>query len=321
MNLKFYVFAVLLLGFCHFRSTGQQIAPSIIPKPSQIELTKGSFNLSGDTKLYTNTIPSNAASFFAALIKQSTGYKLSVSKATSNAVNKGIYLFVDKNFADTVRGAYSLEVTTNTVVARAADDIGLFYAAQTIRQLLPATIEGTKKVANARWEIPALKINDTPRFQWRGYMLDVSRTFYGVDVIKKYLDILALYKLNVFHFHLTDDQGWRVEIKKHPELTSAKATTFGPTSNQPKERSGYYTQSHIKEIVSYASERNIDIVPEIDVPGHNWPIVITNPQLGTNDMLKPDYVISFIDSYSHWGFQYTPNPLDPTKEEVYTFLG
>ncbi len=321
MRLKFRYPIFLLLLLCYFKSNSQQSAINIIPKPASLIANNGFFMLVASTKIYTNKDALPVATFLSVLAKQSTGYKLAITKIETNEVNNGINLIIDKNFADTTKGAYELDITPTKVVAKAADNIGLFYAAQTIRQLLPAAFESTTLVKNIPWQIPALKVKDTPRFQWRGYMKDVSRTFYTVEVIKKYLDIMALYKLNVFHFHLTDDQGWRIEIKKHPELTSTKATVFGETSKQPKERSGFYTQAQIKDILAYANQRFITIVPEIDVPGHCWPMVITNPQLGTNNNLKPDYVISFMDSYSHWGFQYTPNPLDPTKEEVYDFLG
>jgi len=151
-------------------------------------------------------------------------------------------------------------------------------------------------------------------------MKDVSRTFYSVDVLKKYIDVLALYKINTLHLHLTDDQGWRLEIKKYPELTDAKTTVFDARHGQPVERSGFYTQAQIKELVGYAQLRHITIVPEIDVPGHCWPVILTHPELGTNTRVTPDYVFPFNDSWGYWGAQFTPNPLDPTKQDVYTFL-
>ena len=318
MKIKVFRLSIVIL-LLQTLCFAQQSTISIIPKPVSLTAGEGFFNLTKNTKIYSNKNSLPIASFFNALTKQSTGYNLSIATNGVNDVKNGIHLIIDKNFTDTISGAYTLEITTNTIVAKASDNIGLFYAVQSIRQLLPASFESSALV-KGKWQIPVLTIQDAPRFQWRGYMKDVSRTFYSVDVIKKYLDVMALYKLNVFHFHLTDDQGWRIEIKKHPELTSTKATIFGETSKQPKERSGFHTQAQIKDIVHYASERFITIVPEIDVPGHCWPMVITNPNLGTNKTLKPDYVVSFMDSYAQWGFQYTPNPLDPTKEEVYTFL-
>jgi hexosaminidase len=138
--------------------------------------------------------------------------------------------------------------------------------------------------------------------------------------MKKYMDVMALYKLNVLHLHLTDDQGWRIEIKKYPKLTSPKTTVFDQSSNQPAERSGFYTQDQIHDLVKYAAARNITIIPEIDVPGHSWPTVLAYPELGVNQNRKPDYIFPFLDSWSHWGNQFTPNTLDPTNEKVYEFL-
>ncbi|MFT3904437.1 MAG: beta-N-acetylhexosaminidase [Niabella sp.] len=293
---------------------------NIIPRPSSVIKGSGYFTLSPSVKVYHSDDALAVASFLTTIINTSTGYKIQSARTSVHKSGRGIYLLSSKDFADTTKGAYTLDITPTSIVARAADNTGLFYAVQSIRQLLPPAIESNKTVNGISWKIPAAQISDAPRFQWRGYMQDVSRTFYGVDVIKKYLDIMALYKMNTFHFHLTDDQGWRIEIKKHPELTAEKATVFGKSSKQPAYRSGYYTQQQIKDIVAYAAARHITIVPEIDVPGHCWPIVITHPTLATNKNLAPDYVISFMDSYNYWGFQYTPNPLDPTKEEVYSFL-
>lgn len=131
---------------------------------------------------------------------------------------------------------------------------------------------------------------------------------------------MALYKMNTFHWHLTDDQGWRIEIKKYPKLTSEQTTVFHRTENQPAERSGFYTQEQIKEVVAYARERKITIVPEIDVPGHSWPTILAYPQLGVNKNSYPYFVFPFVSSWGYWGNQFTPNTLDPSKEEVYTFL-
>ncbi|CCH00082.1 beta-hexosaminidase [Fibrella aestuarina BUZ 2] len=298
----------------------QQASIAIIPKPLHVTNGPGRFTVAANTTIYASKGAMPEASFLLALLKQSTGYPLRAVTTSSGNVQTGIALLLVTNVADTTKGAYTLDVTAKAVVARAADRAGLFNAIQSIRQLLPAAVEHETPVTNVAWTIPELHISDRPQFQWRGYMQDVSRTFYSLDVLKKYLDIMALYKMNVFHLHLTDDQGWRIQLKNHPELTSKKTTVFGESSQQPAERSGYYTQADIRELIAYAEARHITIVPEIDVPGHCWPIIITHPELGVNQRTHPDYVISFMDSYSYWGAQYTPNTLDPTKEAVYTFL-
>ena len=196
---------------------------------------------------------------------------------------------------------------------------GLFYGAQTLTQLMPPEVVGKEKL-EGDITVPSLQINDKPRFQWRGYMKDVSRTFYSVDVLKKYIDIMSLYKMNTLHLHLTDDQGWRVEIKKYPRLTSEKATHYPVQFGQPEGRSGFYTQEELKDLVAYAAARHVQIVPEIDVPGHCWPVLINYPELAVNDSFYPDYVMPFCETYHVWGHQFTPNTLDPSNEKVYQFL-
>lgn len=297
----------------------QEVSVHIIPKPLSIVQDKGFFQLGPSTKIISSPEAVPVASLFADMLKRGAGMKLSIQRKAKASKNT-IHLIVSKDFPDTVKGAYTLQITPEKVTATARTREGIFYAVQSLRQLLPPAVEKEDGAKLLDIKIPALYIKDAPRFGWRGYMQDVSRTFYGMEVMKKYLDVMALYKLNTLHFHLTDDQGWRIEIKKHPALTSEKTTTFPAKHGQPSERSGYYTQAQLKELIAYAAERNITIVPEIDVPGHCWPIIISYPELGVNKKRDPDYVIPFMDSWSYWGFQFTPNPLDPTKEAVYTFL-
>lgn len=293
---------------------------SIIPQPASIQKGTGGFLIGPATTIFYNKEAAGTASFLAELLRKPTGYQLPLKLTTSHNGQHGIYLLINNRFADSTSGAYSLDVTSKAIIVQAKNHIGLFYAIQSLRQLLPPAIENNMVQGNTQWIVPALIIRDAPFYQWRGYMQDVSRTFYGVEIMKKYMDVMALYKMNILHLHLTDDQGWRIEIKKYPELTSTKTTVFDARHGQPAERSGYYTQTDIKELVNYAAKRHITIVPEIDVPGHCWPVILTHPELGVNKTTKPDYVFPFLDSWSYWGFQFTPNPLDPTREEVYTFL-
>lgn len=292
---------------------------NIIPQPVSTIPGTGHFTLTPASEIFATPDASQVADLLSATLRQSTGYSLRTGRYIK-AKNHSISLITVKNFADTIKGAYSLDVTTSAIVAKAASKEGLFNAVQTIRQLFPPAAESSTVVSETRWTAPVVQIRDAPRFGWRGYMKDVSRTFYGMEVMKKYMDVMALYKINVLHLHLTDDQGWRIAIKKYPELTSPKTTVFEPRHNQPAERSGYYTQEQIRELVAYAAARNITIVPEIDVPGHCWPIIITHPELGVNKITQPDYVFPFNDSWGYWKHQFTPNPLDPTREDVYTFL-
>ena len=295
---------------------------NIIPKPSSIVQQEGVFEFGKQTVLYApinNNEVKTVADFLIEMLKPVTKVTHQPEGKKGKRKNKEIVFKIDPALKAEGEEAYKLTVTKKGIMIEAADSKGLFYGVQTLRQLLPAEIE-RENVAKMKWTIPCLAITDHPRFSWRGFMLDVSRTFYNVDVVKKYLDVMALYKLNVFHFHLTDDQGWRIEIKKYPELTAPKATVFDARFNQPAERSGYYTQDQLHDLVKYALDRNITIVPEIDLPGHSWPVIITYPELGSNNKLDPPYIFPFLASWGIWGNQFTPNILDPTNEKVYEFL-
>lgn len=290
---------------------------SIIPKPLSVTTHTGKFEFNPTTPIYYHPQAQAPISIFTAQLASSTGIKAKISPLHNQ--KQGIFFMVSDTLRSLGEEGYRIRVTPTALSVYAKTGAGIFNATQTIRQLLPAQIEG-KTNGKVSWSIPCGEIMDRPRYGWRGYMQDVSRTFYGLDVMKKYMDVMALYKLNVLHLHLTDDQGWRIEIKKYPLLTSTKTTTFDKSTNQPAERSGFYTQDQIRELVKYAAQRNITIIPEIDVPGHSWPTVLAYPELGVNQNRKPDFVFPFLDSWSHWGNQFTPNTLDPTNEKVYQFL-
>ncbi|MDE5431936.1 beta-N-acetylhexosaminidase [Elizabethkingia meningoseptica] len=305
-------FGLLFFTACSFYA--QEI--SVIPMPQEITQKKDHFTINQNTGILLKGVMENDVRLFADQLRKATGYKLPIVKKNGDntlifQINKAL------NLPD--QDGYTIEVSDKNIIINAQSGNGIFYATQTLRQLLPAAVE-EEQAKPQEWIIPGVTIKDYPRYSWRGYMKDVSRTFYGVDVIKKYLDLMALYKMNTFHWHLTDDQGWRIEIKKYPKLTSEQTTVFHRTEKQPVERSGFYTQEQIKEIVAYARDRKITIVPEIDVPGHSWPTILAYPQLGVNKNSYPYYVFPFVSSWGYWGNQFTPNTLDPTKEEVYTFL-
>ncbi|MCH5598227.1 beta-N-acetylhexosaminidase [Niabella ginsengisoli] len=177
--------SILLLVSCLsvFTIYGQNSTYMIIPKPSYLKAGTGSFLISPKTKIYYSKEALSVASFLGAFLQRPTGYSLSLSlMGTKN--KKGVYLIIDPSFGDSTKGAYSLEIDQEKVIAKAADNTGLFYAVQSIRQLLPPSIESHLAVKNQEWLLPAMKITDAPRFEWRGYMQDVSRTFYGVNIIK-----------------------------------------------------------------------------------------------------------------------------------------
>ncbi len=298
--------------------TQTTIPVNIIPKPKKVVAKKGAFVINKQTGLSTSVQNEEVlavAELFIANLKQASGMDVGLNTGDSS-----IKLIIDQDLRDLGPEGYKLDVSDEEMVLAAAEPAGLFNGTQTILQLLPSAVHSATVVPDVEWVVPGVSIEDKPRFLWRGYMKDVSRTFYSVAVVKKYLDVMALYKMNVFHFHLTDDQGWRMEIKKYPELTTPQTTIFAAKHNQPAERSGYYTQAQLKDLVAYAAARNITIVPEIDLPGHCWPAMLAYPELSVNQKQDPAYVFPFLASWGYWGSQFTPNTFDPTNEAVYAFL-
>ncbi|SCD61061.1 hexosaminidase [Streptomyces sp. BpilaLS-43] len=220
--------------------------------------------------------------------------------------------------------SYRLVVAPGTGVRiTGGDSAGVFWGAQTLRQLLGAEAYRRAPVASGpRRAVPFVEIEDGPRFAWRGLMLDVARHFMRKDDVLRYLDLLAAHKLNVFHFHLTDDQGWRVEIKRHPRLTETASwrarTKYGHRASELWDETphgGFYTQDDIREIVAYAAERHIRVVPEIDIPGHSQAAISAYPELGNTDVIDT----SSLSVWDTWGIN--PNVLAPTDNTLRFFEG
>lgn len=251
----------------------------IIPLPQEVSITNGgSFVLTPSTSIIYpegNDLLKQAGEFLASYIKEATGYAPKVATAKSS---KPIHLSIDKSISNPE--GYRLTVTPEGIELAGATEAGVFYGVQTLRKSIPAVAEGMNI------ELPAVTINDYPRFAYRGMHLDVSRHFFPADSVKKYIDILALHNMNTFHWHLTDDQGWRIEIKKYPELTKIgsqrKQTVIGHNSGEydGKPYGGFYTQDEIRDVIAYAKERFITIIPEIDLPGHQQAALATYPELG-----------------------------------------
>ncbi|MGW6155735.1 beta-N-acetylhexosaminidase [Streptomyces sp. NPDC055144] len=219
--------------------------------------------------------------------------------------------------------AYRMIVDQRVVRIEGGSAAGVFWGAQTFRQLLgPDAFRRAPLEPGRRWTVPTGTVEDAPRFAWRGLMLDVSRHFMPKDGVLRYLDLLAAHKLNVFHFHLTDDQGWRIEIKRHPKLTEQGAwrarTKFGHRASplwDDRPHGGFYTQDDIREIVAYAAERHIRVVPEIDVPGHSQAAIAAYPELGNTDVVDT----ASLTVWDNWGV--TPNVLAPTDETLRFYEG
>ena len=288
----------VFLSACNSTST-QVKEISIIPLPNSIVETSSAFVLPEKCTIgVTDKSLIPAADYLVSILSKSTGYQFSVTEGKGD---------INLSLADSGKeGSYSFVSTKNSVSISGSSYAGVIYGIETLRQLLPSGIESKEVISNMEWAIPAVEIKDSPRFGWRGLMLDVSRHFYDKDEVKELLDLMALYKMNKFHWHLTDDQGWRVEIKKYPLLTEKgawrKYNSHDKTCLElakkndntdyliPEEKirvvegdtlyGGFYTQDDIKEIVSYAQVRGIDVIPEIDMPGHMLAALASYPELG-----------------------------------------
>ena len=257
----------------------------IIPQPVQFNYTieQGFFNISPQTRLLADTL-TKSANFLNQYLLNYYGFDL---EKAGNGNKQDIRLSIDPH-KNPKEGQYTLTVNPGSIRISGNSPKAVFFGIQSLIQLLPAEKNASKSLA-----IPALEIIDYPRFAYRGMHLDVSRHFFDVAFIKKYIDYLALHKLNNFHWHLTDDQGWRIEIKKHPKLTAISAWRNGTiiglfpgTGNNRLRYGGYYTQEEVKEVIKYAADRYINIIPEIDVPAHSIAVLAAYPEFGTEPTKK-----------------------------------
>ncbi|MDD3357763.1 MAG: beta-N-acetylhexosaminidase, partial [Parabacteroides sp.] len=278
---------------------------NVIPKPVSLVQNEGNFKLDKNTTFSAPGAEAKTiAEFFAAKMKSSTSYTLAVSdkEASSNAIT----LLIDGSL-DVNEEGYTLEATNKLVTIKAKTAKGLFYGMQTLMQLLPAEIESAAEVKGIAWTLPCVTVKDQPRFAYRGIMLDPCRHFIPVENIKKQLDVLALFKINSFHWHLTEDQGWRIEIKKYPKLTEIGSKRI---DGEGTEYSGFYTQEQIKEVVAYAAARFINVIPEIELPGHALAAISAYPELScTGEQLTPRII---------WGVE--EDVYCAGKEETFKFL-
>jgi hexosaminidase len=290
MKIKSSITGILLCLTAVAVSAADTNRPAIIPWPQQVTLEAGVFRLTPDTRVYVDSASRKTGKFLTERLRPATGYPFKThTKFFSGGAIKGGILLTTKE-ANTNLGpeGYDLAVAPDSVVIRAPTQAGLFYGVQTLFQLLPPEIFSTNLVTNVDWQMPCVQIEDWPRFKWRGLLLDVSRHFFNKSEVETILDAMALQKLNTFHWHLTDDQGWRIEIKKYPRLTQVGAwrsgvgfgldpkstTAYGPDGRY----GGFYTQADIREVVAHAAARHITIVPEIEMPGHSTAALAAYPQ-------------------------------------------
>lgn len=307
---------------------------SVIPAPVNIQPEKGSFTLTATTSIQISSeAPDvrNVAVYLAEKVRPSTGFNLRILKtAADNNIEFELIRTTDARLS---QEGYRLSVNDSKVKITANTPAGLFYGVQTLLQLLPKEVESKTIVSQTKWQIPAVNIVDYPRFGYRGIMLDVSRHFFAKEYVKEYIEQLARYKFNRLHLHLTDDNGWRVEIKSLPKLTEVGAWrvprtgTFGSNEDpKPGEKptyGGFYTQEDIREIVQFARERFIEILPEIDVPGHSMAAIAAYPELCvTKDpSIKVNPGTKFSTWFGNGKFEmHIDNTLNPADEKVYEFL-
>ena len=287
--------------------------PPIIPQPASVQRGEGTFAFSAATGIRYHRLLANEAKLFASELEKLTGTRpLLHQKTRRRQLPREI--FIDLNPAlDLPASGYQLEISPQSVRILGKDAAGAFYGTRTLLQILPPG-----KVAGGSAGLPVVKITDFPRFVWRGMMLDCGRHFYPVADIERFIDALAFHKLNVFHWHLTEDQGWRIEIKKYPKLTEIGAFrgSSPPYGNRYSDDGvgygGFYTQVEIKEIVAYAAARHVNIVPEIEMPGHAAAAIAAYPQFGNSDIARYKPKVQ-----TRWGVH--PYTFAPT-EEVFAFL-
>lgn len=265
--------------------------PDIIPKPVKTNWHKGSFSINRNTLLVMNDAAEKpSADFLNDYLEQFYGMRLRTVRAEKGKKNGGNYILLTTAQATSSapQGRYSMYVDPSRITIAGDNRQGTFYGIQTLIQLLPVgTGDSVGGTGTTSLSIPAVAIEDYPRFAYRGLHLDVGRHFFPVDYIKKYIDYIALHKMNYFHWHLTEDQGWRIEIKKYPLLTEVGSCRNGTiighhpgTGNDSTRHCGYYTQEQIKEVVKYAADRYITILPEIELPGHSSAALTAYPWLG-----------------------------------------
>ena len=254
---------------------------SIIPQPAQLTEQAGYFVVDGQTQVLVAGSLAQAdtvAQQLAQKLRAVTGFALPVSPTADTGSAHDAILYVVDNAGGFGAEEYRLTATTSKVTITAAMAPGFFYATQTLYQLMPAQVEAATQQTGLEWKIPCVVIRDKPRFRWRGMHLDVARHFFPADFVKKYIDILAMYKMNMFHWHLTDDQGWRIEIKQYPLLTEIGGHR-NETNGDGIPYSGFYTQDQIREVVEYARQRYVEIIPEIEMPGHSMAALASYPWL------------------------------------------
>ncbi|MEV0300239.1 beta-N-acetylhexosaminidase [Streptomyces prasinus] len=292
----------------------------LVPAPRSVVAGGGEVRLTAHSRLYAGPGTEGTGHWLTAVLRQATGLPLREARELDETDGDGIGLLLDPGLGPE---EYRLVSDRNGVLIEGGDPAGVFRGAQTLRQLLgPDAYRRAPLGRDLTRTVPHAAIGDAPRFRWRGLMLDVARHFMPKEGVLRYLDLMAAHKLNVLHFHLTDDQGWRIEIRRHPRLTEVGSwrarTKLGHRASplwNDTPHGGHYTQDDIREIVAYAAERHISVVPEIDVPGHSQAAIAAYPELGNTDVVDT----SSLTVWDTWGIN--PNVLAPTDTTLRFYEG
>jgi hexosaminidase len=292
----------------------------VIPQPGHVTNDgDGFFELGPGTEVAVGEGAERTARWLRATLGAATGLPLAPGAGDDDVVRLSLDPAVTEDLGPE---GYRLAVTPTGAHLMGGGPAGLFWGAQTLRQLLGPDAFRRAPLPGRRWRLPLIRVQDTPRFRWRGLMLDVARHFTPKDGVLRHLDLMAAHKLNVFHFHLTDDQGWRVEIERYPKLTETGSwrarTKFGHRASplwEEKPHGGFYTQDDIREIVAYAAERHISVIAEIDVPGHSQAAIAAYPELGNTDVIDT----TSLTVWDNWGI--SENVLAPTDNTLRFYEG
>jgi hexosaminidase len=306
-----------LLGLTAPGGSVQAAVPALIPQPVTMQLSMGMFELTSKTVIAASATAGKEARRLAEELRPVTGLPLTL--VTTAGETHCIELILDRFLPGALGNeGYRLSVTPARVTIRAASEAGLFYGGVTLRQLLPVEVLGTNRAAypSMGWRVPGGEIEDNPRFPWRGLLLDPARHFFPPEFVKKLVDVMALHKLNTLQLHLTDDQGWRIEIKKHPRLTQiGSVRKESPKKSDRDHGDGlpygpfFYTQEQIRDLVAYAQARHVTLVPEIEIPGHFLAAVAAYPELSCRGLQ--------LDVRTRWGIE--PDILCPGNDSAVQF--
>lgn len=338
LSLSSPLFAQTIEGNTETFANNESLTPNeiaIIPEPANLTKLAGHFVLPNSITVQVGKSAElkQTIAFLQERLSVPTGYYVNV--VNPPVANPTIKLIInDTEDASIGAEGYHLSVGVKQITIRANKPAGVFYGVQTLLQLLPKEIESKEEVKNIKWTAPCVEITDYPRLGWRGLMFDVARHFFTKDEVKQYIDAMVRYKYNILHLHLADDEGWRIEIKGLPKLTEVGAWnvkrvgSFGdfipPTANEPRNYGGFYTQEDIKELVAYAKDRFVNIMPEIDVPGHSLAAIASYPELSCTPEAV-NYKVRSGEKIMDWSRGAPPqglidNTLCPANEKVYVFL-